>query len=136
MTQRGRKSAAQMSVVKLEVKERPKPPETLTGREAKEWRKIVDAMPVDWFTEETLPLLANLCRHIVSGEMLSERINATDMSDTMEMNRLMTMRSRETTLMLHCATKLRLTNQSRMRTETAGRKVKNNIAKKPWEFTG
>jgi hypothetical protein len=64
----GRKSAASLAVVNVLGNERPAPPDDLTEEEAEEWRAIVSRMPHDWFTRENRPLLAEHCRHIVSGQ--------------------------------------------------------------------
>jgi hypothetical protein len=68
MAQRGRKSAASLSIVQVLGNERPAPPDELTEEEAEEWRAIASRMPHDWWTRENYPLLAEYCRHIVSGQ--------------------------------------------------------------------
>jgi hypothetical protein len=65
MAQRGRKSAASLSIVSVLGNERPAPPDELTREEAEEWRAIASRMPHDWFMREIHPLLAECCRHIV-----------------------------------------------------------------------
>jgi hypothetical protein len=71
MAQRGRKSAASLSIVSVLGNERPAPPEDLTDEEAKEWRAIVGRMPADWFTRENFPLLVEYCRHVVRARDLA-----------------------------------------------------------------
>jgi hypothetical protein len=61
MAQRGRKSAAALSVVSMIGNERPAPPDELTEDEAAEWRAIAGPMPPDWFTRENYPLLEYPC---------------------------------------------------------------------------
>src|SRR5262249_5744931 len=63
VTPRGRKSAAELSVVPvvpLQL-ERPDPPAHLSPEEAKTWRDAVDGMRPGWFTPATLPLLELYC---------------------------------------------------------------------------
>jgi hypothetical protein len=71
MAQRGRKSAASLSIVSLLGNERPAPPDELAEEEAAEWRAIASRMPHDWFTRENHPLLAEYCRHIVRARDLA-----------------------------------------------------------------
>jgi hypothetical protein len=72
--QRGRKSPNDMPL-SLAAMARPEPPTELWKNERQEWVTIVNRMPVDWFPEETFPLLANLCRHICFARNLADRIN-------------------------------------------------------------
>jgi hypothetical protein len=74
MAQRGRKSAALLSIESVLGNERPAPPDELTEEEAEEWRAIAGRMPHDWFTRENHPLLAEYCRHIVRARDLAQDI--------------------------------------------------------------
>jgi hypothetical protein len=76
MSQRGRKSAEALSVVMGIPGQRPAPPDNLDEDEAAEWRAIVERMPADWFTRETWPVLAELCRHICTSNVVSARLSA------------------------------------------------------------
>ena len=71
MAQRGRKSAASLSVVSLIADARPAPPDELAVEEAEEWRAIARRMPADWFARENHPLLSEYCRHIVRARDLA-----------------------------------------------------------------
>src|SRR5262245_35592759 len=65
-TGQGRKSAASHAVIAAGPGvERPKPPEAFTKAERAHWHRIVDAMPVDWFTPECAQLLVRLCALLV-----------------------------------------------------------------------
>jgi len=59
MAKRGRKSSASLSVISgngIEVISRPDAPVDLTDEQAAEWRAIVNRMPADWFTRETVSI--------------------------------------------------------------------------------
>ena len=59
-TKRGRKSAAELSVVKLSG-QRISAPAHLTDEQAAEWSAIVDSLPANYFRPGDVPLLAAYC---------------------------------------------------------------------------
>src|SRR4051794_18022564 len=63
MAQRGRKSAAALSIVRVEPAFRPKAPPDLPAEMASEWKAIVQRMPAGWFGRETYGLLVGYLRH-------------------------------------------------------------------------
>src|SRR3954467_15967709 len=71
MIQRGRKSAAAMSVIRAETAFRPKPPDGLTVGQVSEWRRVVNRLPADWFPAETHACLAAYCRHTENAKRLA-----------------------------------------------------------------
>jgi hypothetical protein len=143
MAQRGRKSAASLSIVSVLGNKRPAPPEELTEEEAEEWRAIAGRMPPDWFTRESHPLLAAYCRHIVAARLLAKDIERFSRfppevrlaSDGIELyDRLRKMADRESRVITTLATKMRLSQQSRYtenRAATAANRSKT--VSKPWE---
>jgi hypothetical protein len=144
MAQRGRKSAASLSVVSVLGNERPAPPEDLTDEEAVEWRAIASRMPHDWFTGENHPLLAEYCRHIVRARDLAGDIAkfkrfpaevriTTDGIQRYDM--LLRMADRERAAMVNLATKMRLTQQSRYRADKAATAAdRGKTVRRPWEM--
>src|SRR5262245_42727589 len=69
-----RKSAEAMSVapIGLVPSKRPEPPGDLTSEEAKkEWNRIVNSMPPDWFTPEMWGMLATMCNAAVELKKVS-----------------------------------------------------------------
>ena len=139
--QRGRKSAASLSVIRGHGASRPGPPDELTEDQAAEWRVIVGRMPADWFTRETHPLLVDLCRHIVRSRVIAGKIDSFDPEWLMQdegaraYDRLCAMGERETRMMASLATKMRLTQQSRYNAQsasTAERKGSNEPSH-PWQ---
>ena len=139
MKQRGRKSAASLSVVASEsIFKRPEPPKKLSDAEGEIWKAVVATKPADWFSNDNLPLLADYCRHIIRQDKLSEMINshsvyASDPEAIKVYDKLLRLSDMETKAIAMLATKMRLAQQSKYgarAAETASRRV---VAKKPWE---
>ena len=74
MKQRGRKSAAKLSIVPAKVDERPTAPESLLPEEREFWTAIVNARPVDFFDDASIPLLKEYCRLTSQVELMTEAI--------------------------------------------------------------
>jgi hypothetical protein len=142
MAQRGRKSAAELAVVRQITDHRPPPPDDLTEAQAVEWRRIVARMPGDWFPIETQPLLAALCRHIVQARSIAAMISefrpawAAEDGGLERLDRLGKMLDREHRAMSSLATKLRLTNQARYDAAKAARaeRAPGASGKRPWDL--
>jgi hypothetical protein len=142
MAQRGRKSAASLSVVSVLGNERPAPPDELGEEEAEEWRAISARMPHDWWTRENYPLLCEYCRHIVRSRDLAKDITAFKRfppevrltSDGIQRyDTLLRMADRERAAMVNLATKMRLTQQSRYRADKAASAAdRGKTVRKPW----
>ena len=135
MKQRGRTSAAALSVANQSVAqiERPAPPAELTSDEAAEWRMVVSDMPADWFRESNLSVLEGYCRTSANCRRIASLI--TEMTsgeslDIKEYERLLKMQELQHRALLSFATKMRLTQQSTYDREKATAPRKN---KKPWE---
>lgn len=144
MTQkRGRKSADELSVIApvQRLGARPDAPASLNNRAADEWFRVVNRMPSDWFTDETLSLLQAFCEHVSEGEalqMMIEKVRRKAMTDDECFSRykqLCTMKEAQTRAALSCATKMRLTQQSSY-TDKASGTAKNASAggSKPWDI--
>jgi hypothetical protein len=121
---------------------RPDPPEWMTESQAEQWNAIVQRMPAGYFTAETLPVLAMLCRHIAySHEMASIIAGSTlelrdcgkkkdhrEVRQILEMHeRLHDMLLKEDRIIASLCTKLRLTPQSKH----DPRQERNKIKKEP-----
>lgn len=136
MKQRGRKSTSALSIVPIDSDaSRPPPPKGLTQPQAELWRRIVSDTPAGWFKEGDA-LLSMFCRHASAADYLSKLINAEPRNelDLRRLNRLLAMRARETQMVTHLATKMRLTPQAKMHPRSAGRAFDNNaIGPRPWE---
>jgi hypothetical protein len=132
--------------------QRPEPPADLEEDQAREWRSITARLPADWFTSENQPLLRELCRHICYARELAIRIAALrdrilkDGGDLLgkseewralrEILQLHRMQSRS---IADLATKLRLTQQSRIERQTAEdeqHKIATAGGPAPWDDWG
>lgn len=135
MGARGRKSAAELSVVGsagIETVRRPEPPEELTDEQAHEWRAIVNSMPADWFPRGAHGTLVQLCRHRVRARRFAQLIDAAEAAedfDVKEYRDLCRSEGENTRLIESCETKLRLTPQ----TQYDKTKKRQTQTKRPWE---
>src|SRR5690606_7416408 len=105
---------------------RPAPPTSLnTEFQRQEWRAIVGRMPVDWFTRETHGLLVQYVRHAETADRMARAIDAFDVATLAtpigleHFDRLTKIAEREGRAMSSLATRMRLTQQSRYKAETA-----------------
>ena len=137
MNKRGRESAAELSVVPIDVKlHRPEPPEALREPEAKVWREIVSSLPAGWFNPSNEPLLAAYCRHVVTADRLAILIKETEdrgPDSLKDWDKLLMMRDRETKAATSLARSMRFTQQAQMHPRTAARAVNKSSATKLWE---
>ncbi len=141
MGSRGRKSSADMIVVRREWPVRPKPPGSLTATQRAIWQQIVNSEPAAAFRTAALrSLLANLCKHIDTASMLSSEIEAFDSQWLKDedglprFDKFLQLRARETRSAADLMTKLRMTSQSRYTPQAAGTAAKKAGCKRPWEW--
>jgi len=142
MGARGRKSAADLSVVPMgERARRPAPPDDLTDDQREVWLDVVQAMPSDWFGRETHATLAQLCRHVDRARKFAAVLDHADVAKMLkdghidELSKLSAMAERESRAALAHARSLRLTQQARMRPETAKRQTQR-AGNSPYEWMG
>lgn len=143
MTQkRGRRSAAELEVLTPVVRlgERPEPPISLNDRGQSEWNRVVNRLPSDWFTDETLSILQAYCEHVAEGEALQlmvERVRKKAMTDDECFGRykqLLALKEAQTRAALSCATKMRITQQSSYTDKASGTAKRASAGgMKPWE---
>ena len=156
MGSRGRKSAAELSVVSVEPRRAAtNPPPELSDAQAAVWRDAVGSMRGDRLTRGAYPILVAYCRHVCRARMLESLIAAfsleavkEDLNNLPYLDRLLAMAERETRAATACARALRLTPQSQMHARTAARRPHDHfgyshldnrlndhddIRKKPWE---
>lgn len=143
MAERGRRSAASLSVVAGSIDGRPAAPNDLTKDQAQIWERTVANEASDVFKTAALQqLLKEYCRHVVSAKKLAAMIEATEGLATMtpddlaDYDRLLKMRDRETKAIADKATKLRLTNQARYTPQAAATAAKKGAERKPWQAAG
>jgi len=140
---RGRKSAQEKSVViQGEFGRRPEPPEDLNERQQEIWRETVASEAADFFLTAALrSLLADYCRHRESAETISSIVNSfkpewLKVADgAKRLHSLLKMRDMEMRAAHSCATKLRMTNQSRYTPKAAATAANRTLsASKPWDI--
>lgn len=137
MQQRGRKSAASLSVVAGTIDGRPKPPPDLNKEQSEIWNRVVASEAADLFkTAAVQRLLCDFCRHSSAVEILTAVCDQALLDPPpklSDLDRLLKMRERETRAAMSIATKLRLTNQSRYQPSTAAVKASGVTERKLWQ---
>ena len=135
MKQRGRKSAAALSIVSsrpIEAIQRPVPPKHLGKEASAEWKAVVGRLPPEWFPRETWAMLAQYCQHTVMARALgkaADKLISSKEFNIDEFERMSKMMERETRIIASLATRMRITQQS-----TYDKSKKKPItAPKPWE---
>lgn len=125
---------------------RPEPPASyrLGDDELEEWRRVVNAMPANWFAQENYGVLAEYCRLVVSSRDFSERIRAIRKVDGCGATALAKEQFRTSQLIKQYASKLCIAsrgNQSTAKAERANRQQMENRIKtvqteSPWDKHG
>ena len=140
MTKRGSKSAAALEIASVQtLARRPEPPLSLNERATDEWYRVVNRMPADWFTDETLSLLQAYCEHVAEGEaiqLMIEKVRPTAMRDDESYKRyrdLLRDKELQTRAALSCATKMRMTHQSSYTDKSSATAKSKSVSRKPWE---
>jgi len=131
----------------IETIRRPDPPIELTEDEGEVWRVVVNRLPADWFPAETLPMLAQYCRHTVASRRVAAMISSLDeecakavkdgaaqgevvLGSAKALDRLLKMQERESRCLASLATKMRISQQTQY---DKSRKRGAVAPKKPWE---
>lgn len=143
MRSRGRKSAAEQSVViPGNFGKRPAPPAELTPRQQEIWRATAASEEPKFFDSEALrSLLTDYCRHRDAAEKVSGVIDTFEAEwlksaeGAKRYHALLRMRDLETRAAAGIATKLRLTNQARYTPQAAATAARNaGKGPAPWEM--
>lgn len=126
---------AKITALPTTTKMRMQPPGDLTSEQASVWREVVDAKPVDWFSEDSAPLLSEYCRAAVMCKTLAVMVEAAIAGgEVKELSDVLRLRDMEAKRLTSIATKLRLTQQSRYTPQAAATATKRAAGgKKPWE---
>ena len=140
MKQRGRKSAAELSVIGsggIVTVRRPEPPSDLTDAQAEVWRRMVNAYPADRFDAGAQPVLAQLCRHADAARKLAAVIRQEEEGEEFDVDAwqaLLRAQDRESGRIASLATRLRLTPQARYAPHSAAARADPTAdLPKPWE---
>ena len=140
MAQRGRKSAAGLSIIASVTMQRPAPPDDLTEKERELWLAITNSKSVDYFDAGTEVLLTEYCRLKTTIEVMAVQINLFDpewlaSDDGVKRYRALTnIRDQAQGRLGTLARSLRLTNQSRFQpTSAAVRSSPGKANNRLWE---
>lgn len=140
MKQKGKKSAAQLSVISTEALQRPAAPDDLLPDERDLWDAITATRVPDFFDVATLPLLAEYCRIKTRVDLLAEQLEDFDADwfktdDGVKRYRnLSSCCDQAQGRMIALARSMRLTQQSRYVPHTAGNKPKRPAgAQRLWQ---
>lgn len=121
-----RKSATASAVVMLAPKhERPRlrAPEDLTDAQRAVWVSTTNALPADWFGQEHAPLLRRFCAHTARADQIERAMaNLDPLADLDAYRKLGGMATAESGKIAALARAMRLTQQSRLKAETASNK--------------
>lgn len=144
MAQRGRKSAASLTVAGLvapvKTENRIKPPATLGDADRAVWLEVVNDQPANAFTPTHIPLLEMYCRHVIQARLIADELmnfeRAWLASDDglRRYDVLLKLQERESRAASSLATRLRITRQA-VDQQTIARGINNKVtARKPWEM--
>jgi hypothetical protein len=139
--------------MQIERIERPAPPASFSDAESDVWRETTSALPADWFRPEQLPLLTQYCRHVVRANVIADKIATVEEAlaeiesrpaeqfespaersmlwewSSKNYDRLLKQQERQSSLIIHLATKMRLTQQSTYDKS----KRKPTVGARPWD---
>ena len=144
MAQRGRRSAAALTLVTgpVESVPRQRAPAELTDEETEVWNAVVASQPADWFRKGE-PNLVQYCHHVIEARYIAGTIRmikasisemsraegtsplAVILSATKTLDNWLKMQERESRAIAALATKMRITQQATIN------KRGNRIARKP-----
>jgi hypothetical protein len=132
MTQRGRKSfEGKLSVVPF-VAPLLDVPECLSASEGRIFSDMAAAMPAGWFRADSIPLLIEFSRAVDACNKLAAMRDTPDIS-MRDLAALLSAHEKQARLVINLATKMRLTQQSRILPDQAGRDVVNKpVLQPPW----
>ena len=99
---------------------RLQPPSDLPEAQRLVWHTTVDHLPSDWFSREQSPLLTAYCNHVVRlAKVEAALINLDPVNDIETFDKLSRLAANESTKLLAHGRSMRLTQQSRLKAETA-----------------
>lgn len=137
--QRGRESAAALSVVSELKDARQPPPDDLSSAEQDLWRRIMRTKPPKWWDEGSLPLLREYCQLDTRLKLLQVEIGQIDAAALQEedglerLNKLTRIKDRDLARAIQLAMKMRLTQQARYDASKAAVASKKTAPRRPWD---
>ena len=123
---RGRKSAAELSIVPIDAgRVRIEPPDQLEAEAAQIFREVVSSCEPRHFRKSDIPLLANFARATYLAGHYSRKVG--------ELDGAFKSWCEATKIQMQLATKLRLTPQTRTDSRAADRSTDTSDIPAPWE---
>lgn len=99
---------------------RLQPPPELGAAQTLIWRQTVDALPSDWFAPEQAPLLSAYCGHVARLKQIEAALAGLHPLENLEQfDKLSKLAAGESAKILAHGRSMRLTQQSRLKAETA-----------------
>ena len=99
---------------------RLQPPATLPQAQSAIWRLTVNSLAPEWFSQEQTPILTSYCHHVVRASQLESALAELDpLEDLDQFERLSRLAGLESAKIAMHARSMRLTQQSRLKAETA-----------------
>lgn len=132
-TSRGRKSAASLTVVRVESLHKPPAvPGELAPGAATLWTQIIKSVPAEFFSPGDLPLLESYCVSFDRKRRIDAQILEHGLMYDGEVHPGLRISRDEASLMASLAVKLRLCQSSRTRPDAS---ILNKVGtgKRPWE---
>lgn len=117
MKQRGRKSSAELAVVRPLQTELQPPPDSFDDDQAQLWCEIVASKDADWWDAGTYPLLEAYVRTVVEHRRVSRLVEGCHpVADPMafdQYDKILRAQDRLSSQLARLATKMRLSQQSK-----------------------
>lgn len=128
----------------MEDKKNPRlqPPTTLSAAQKIIWTQTVSNLPSDWFSLEQVPMLTAYCGHVARAAQIEGALAGLDpLVDLVQFDKLSKLAAGESAKIAMFARSMRLTQQSRMKAETAqsrgaGAASAAAASKRPWDRGG
>ncbi|WP_300106349.1 hypothetical protein [Rhodoferax sp.] len=99
---------------------RLQPPAALSMAQQFVWHQTVDNLPDDWFAAEQIPMLTAYCGHVARAAQIEAALSGLDpLDDLPEFDKLTKLAAGESAKIAMFARSMRLTQQSRLKAETA-----------------
>jgi phage terminase small subunit len=130
---RGRVSAAELSVIDIDVQQaRLSPPACLSGPELELFSSIVNACDVEHFRQTDLPLLSRYCEAAILAEQAALELRNGAVVDG-KPSPWIVVQEKCVRAMVSLSMRLRLSPQSRLDPKTLGRRSEPPRGPMPWE---
>ena len=99
---------------------RLQPPAHLSDAQKLVWHQTVDHLPSDWFAVEQVPMLTAYCEHVARKAQIESALSGLDpLADLEQFDKLTKLAAGESAKLAMFARSMRLTQQSRLKAETA-----------------